>query len=200
MNLSRILRELGAVVYGHFVGTSGRHMSIYINKDRLISFTKYTSKIGKLFAEKSEKLNIEVVVAPAIAGIALSQWTVYYLSKLYKSEVLTVYTEKTLNNEQVLKRGYDLLVRGKRVLIVEDVATSGSSIKKVIRSVKKAGGDPISACVIVNRDPKFVNTKNIGIPLIYLVKIKVESYNKNSCPMCKSNIPIDTSLGHGNKI
>src|SRR3989344_476966 len=200
MNVISILKKVGAIITdGHFVGTSGRHMSTYINKDRLISHPKYTKEVGKLFANKFKHKNIEVVVAPAVAGIALSQWTAFYLSNK-KKEVLSVYTEKTPENQQILKRGYDNLIKDRRVLIIDDIATKGSSLKKVINTAKKAGGEVIAACVMVNRDPKLVNSKSIRVSFSSLTVFKVPSYKKKDCPLCKKRIPINTFLGHGKVI
>ena len=113
-----MMKRVGAIVTdGHFVGTNGRHMATYINKDRLISHPKYSSQIGRLFANKYKNKKIEVVVAPSVAGIPLSQWTAYHLSKVSKKEVLSIYTEKTSNNNQILKRGYDFLLKKNHVLI-----------------------------------------------------------------------------------
>src|SRR3990167_7024993 len=142
----KLLTKVGAIMSNsHFVGTQGRHMPAYVNKDALLLHTKYVSEIGKLFALKFKNKNIEVVVAPAVAGIPLSQWTAYHLSKIGKKEVLSVFTEKTLENDQIFKRGYDIMVKDKRVLVVEDTTTTGGSVKKEINSVRKAGGKVIAA-------------------------------------------------------
>ncbi|HEY4509340.1 MAG TPA: phosphoribosyltransferase family protein [Candidatus Paceibacterota bacterium] len=200
MNVIDMMKRVGAIVTdGHFVGTNGRHMATYINKDRLISHPKYSSQIGRLFANKYKNKKIEVVVAPSVAGIPLSQWTAYHLSKVSKKEVLSIYTEKTSNNNQILKRGYDFLVKKKRVLIVEDVTTTGSSVKKVIASVKMAGGKVVGVIVIINRDPKLVSSKSVGVPFSALEVLRVASYEAKNCPLCKRSIPINTSLGHGKK-
>lgn len=195
-----ILKKVGAITTGsHFVGTSGRHMPAYVNKDKLLPHTQYVSDIGKLFAEKFKNKNIEAVVAPAVAGIPFSQWTAYYLSRINKREVLSLFTEKTPENEQIFKRGYNALVRNKRVLVVEDTTTVGSSVKKVVKSVKQAGGKIVAVCVMVNRDPKMVNSKSIGAPFSSLAVFKIPSYEEKKCPLCKQGIPINTQLGHGKK-
>ncbi len=193
-----ILKKVGALVENsHFVGTSGRHMPAYINKDLLLSNPKYASMIGKLFAEKFKNKNIEVVVAPAVAGIALGQWTAWHLSKIGKREVLSVFTEKTPDNNQILKRGFGSIVSNKRILIIEDIVTTGSSIKKVARCVKDNGGKIVSACSIINRDPNQANSKSLGIPFLALEVIHIPSYEPRRCPLCKTGIPMNTKLGHG---
>lgn len=195
-----ILKSVGAIITdSHFVGTQGRHMPAYVNKDALLLHTKYVSEIGKLFAQKFKNKNIEVVVAPAVAGIPFSQWTAYHLSKISKKEVLSVFTEKTLENNQIFKRGYNAVVKNKRVLVVEDTTTLGSSVKKVIRAVKGAGGKVVAVSVIVNRDPKMVNSKSTGVPFSSLTVLKTPSYEAKNCLLCKAGVPINTKFGHGKK-
>lgn len=199
-DIIKILKKVGAVIpNGHFVGTSGRHLPAYINKDALTCHTKHTSDVGKLFAQNFKNKKIEAVVAPAVAGIPLSQWTAYHLSKILKREVLSLFTEKTDDNGQIFKRGYGTLIKGKRILIVEDITTTGSSIKKVVDAVKKSGGRIVGACVMINKDPKAVNSKNIGVPFSSLAVFKVNSYDENSCPLCKKGVPVNTKFGHGKK-
>jgi orotate phosphoribosyltransferase len=195
-----ILKSVGAIIPdGHFVGTSGRHLGAYINKDALTSHTKHTSDVGKLFADKFKNKNIEVVVAPAVAGIPLSQWTAYHLSKVCKKEVLSLFTEKTPENDQIFKRGYDALVKGRRVLVVEDITTTGSSVKKVIESVKVAGGKVVSVGVMINKDPKAVDAKSIGAPFSALGVFEIPSYEARECPMCRAGVNVNTEFGHGKK-
>lgn len=196
----KILKKTGAILTdGHFVGVSGRHMPVYINKDAFLPHTAEVSKIGKLFANKFKNKKIEIVIGPAVGGLPLSQWTAYHLSKIEGREVLSAFTEKTSDNDQVLKRGYDSLVKGKRILIVEDTVTSGSSIKKVIKAVKDAGGKIVSVAIMTNRDPKIVNAKNIGEPITALATFPVPSYEPDKCPLCKKGVPINIKYGHGRK-
>lgn len=192
--------EVGALIpNGHFVGTSGRHMDTYINKDALFPHTKQASKVGRLFAERFKDTGIDVVVAPALGGIILSQWTAYHLSELTGREVLGIYTEKTPEKDQVFTRGYDRYVKGKKVLIIEDLTTTGGSVMKVIQSVKNAGGIAVEACVMVNKDPEQVNATTLGIPFSSLGEYPVPSYVPEECPLCKSGVPVNTTVGHGKK-
>lgn len=195
-----LLKKSNAIIDGsHFVGTSGRHINKYINKDALYIHTQMASRIGELFALKNKDLDIDVVAAPALGGIILSQWAAYHLSRLKGHEILSIYTEKTPDNNQVFKRDYDKLVKGKNVLIVEDLVTTGGSVKKVVRSVREAGGNVIRVCIMANRDPEFVNSETVGAPLSWLSIIKAESWDEKDCPMCKQNVPINTTVGHGKK-
>lgn len=202
-----ILKKTKAVLTdGHFVYTSGKHGSIYVNKDAVYPHTAETSKIGKLFAEKFKNKEIEVVVAPAVGGTILSTWTAYHLSRLTKKEVLSVYTEKdkgtsasAVESEQIFKRGYDKLVKGKRVLVIEDLTTTGISVKKVVETVKKAGGKVVAVCVMVNRDPEHVTSEVVGGPFSALGILKAEAFDEKNCPLCKKGVPINTDVGHGKK-
>src|SRR3990172_112591 len=90
-----IIKKVGAVLTNdHFVYTSGKHGSVYINKDAVYPHTKETSEIGRMFAEKFRDLEIDVVAAPAVGGTILSQWTAYHLSEITVKDILSVYTEK----------------------------------------------------------------------------------------------------------
>lgn len=200
MNALTILRNTGALLENdHFVLTSGKHSPVYINKDAMYPHTAEASKVGKLFAQKFIKTPIDVVVAPALGGIILSQWTAYHLSKLKKKEILGVYTEKTPEKNQIFTRGYEKFIKGKRIIIVEDLTTTGGSVLKVIRSVKEHGGKVVAVGVMVNRDPKNVNSKSMGVPFYSLDELVTENFEPEKCPMCKNKLPINTSVGHGKK-
>lgn len=183
----------------HFVYTSGKHGSVYINKDALYPHTAETSKVGKMFAEKFKDLDIDVVAGPALGGIILSQWTAHHLSKLKHKEVLGVYTEKTPEKNQVFTRGYDRLIKGKNVLVIEDLTTTGGSVRKVVDSVIAAGGKVVAVCVMVNRDPVNVTSEVVGGPFFALGVLKAEAFDEEDCPLCRKKITINTSVGHGKK-
>lgn len=195
-----ILKEVGAILGpDHFVGTSGRHFDTYINKDKLFPHTTAASKVGELFALKYQDREIDVVVAPALGGIVLSQWTAHHLSHLKDKEILGIYTEKDAQKNQVLMRAYDSLVCGKKVLVIEDLTTTGGSIKKVVDRVRQAGGIIVEACVMVNKDPERVNEVSVGAPFSFLAEFRVTSYEASQCPLCAQGIPVNTSVGHGKK-
>ncbi len=199
-DIVKLLKNINAIITdSHFVYTSGKHGSVYVRKDMLYPNTKKTSEVCRLFAEKFKNKNIDVVVGPSIGGIILSQWTAYHLSKMKNKEILGIFTEKDEKNNQIFKRDYDKLVKNKKVLIVEDLTTTGGSVKKVVESVIKAGGKVVNVSVMVNRDPEKVTSKSIGTPLSYLCVFKAESFDKDKCPLCKKNVPINTAVGHGKK-
>ena len=195
-----ILEKTGAIVSNdHFVYVSGKHAPVYINKDYVYPHTAYISRIAELIAQKYKDSPVEIVVGPSIGGIILSQWTAHHLSILKGKEVLSIYTEKQTNKDQIFTRGYDVFVRGRNVLIVEDIVTTGGSLKKVINSVQKEGGRVLGTCAIVNKDPVNINPSFIGVPFDYLATVGMDVYEEKDCPLCKQGVPINTTLGHGKK-
>ena len=189
----------GLITDSHLVYTSGKHGSVYINKDALYPHTEFASRIGELFAEKHKDMDIDIVAAPALGGIILETWTAYHLSKLKGKEILGIYTEKDAEKNQVFTRGYDKLVKGKNVLVIEDLTTTGGSVVKVINSVKKAGGNIVAVSVMVNRDPEKINSKMMDAPFSSLAVLKAEAWDEADCKLCKTNVPINITVGHGKK-
>ena len=195
-----ILKKTGALLTnGHFVGTSGRHIDTYVNKDALYTHPKETSRICELMAEKVKNLDIDAVVGPALGGIVLSQWTAFHLSKIKQKDILALYTEKTSDGGQKLTRGYNKAAAGKNILVVEDAPTTGSSAKNVIDVVKTAQGKVVAMSVMVNKNPKEVTSNFFGVPFFPLAEFEIQSYEAADCLMCKKGIPINTTVGHGKK-
>lgn len=202
-----ILKKVGAIITdSHIVYTSGKHGSVYINKDALYPHTEMTSDVGKMFAEKFKIADIDVVAAPAVGGTILTQWTAYHLSKMKKKEIFSVYTEKdkgttasAAESEQIFRRGYDKFIKGSKVLVLEDLTTTGMSVKKTVDAVRKTGGEVVAVCVMVNRDPEHVNSGFIGAPFSALGVLKASAYDEKDCPLCKTGVPINTTVGHGKK-
>src|SRR3989338_6347073 len=194
----KILKKVGAIITdSHIVLTSGRHTDAYINPDKLLPHSKAVSKIAKIFAEKFKNKKIDIIVGPAVGGIILSTWVAYYLTKIKGKEILSLFTEKTLDKNQIFDRGFDKLVKGKNVLVVEDITTTGSSARKAADSIRKAGGNVVMVSVIVNRDKRNVTTKTVGYPFRPLSEFKIDSFEENECPLCKKNVPINIEVGHG---
>jgi len=196
--LLEIFKKTGGYITGsHIVYTSGKHGEAYLNKDAIYPHTNEISQVCFEIAKRYKEKEIEVVAAPALGGIILSQWTAYHLSKMTGKEVLGIYTEKTPDKNQVFTRGYGKLVYGKKVLVVEDITTTGGSVIKVISSIKKAGGIVIGVCVLANRDPENINSNTIGVPFQSITEIKLNAWEEKECPLCKKGIPINTQVGKG---
>src|SRR3989344_7108767 len=199
-NILEILKKTGALITnGHFVGTSGNHIDTYINKDALYTHAEETSRVCRMIAEKAKDFEIDAVVGPALGGIVLSQWTAFHLAKIKNEDILAIYTEKPAEGGQKFTRGYDKLIAGKNILIVEDAPTTGGSPKKVVDAVQAAGGVVVAVSVMVNKNPKEVNSSYFGAPFLPLTEFEIRSFDAAGCEMCKTGVPVNTTVGHGKK-
>lgn len=193
-----LLGKVGAVIKdSHIVYTSGKHGTAYVNKDAVYPHTKETSDLCKAIAEQFADDGVEVVIAPAIGGVILSQWTAFHLSEITGREVFGVYAEKTEDGGFVIKRGYDKIVAGKKVLVVEDVLTTGGSAKKVVEATRALSGNVIGLGVLCNRGG--ITPSDVANPpkLFALINVKLDSWDEAGCPLCAQNIPINTDVGKG---
>jgi orotate phosphoribosyltransferase len=196
-NVIEILKQADALILNdHIVGTSGRHLEGYINKDALFMHTTLASKMGKLFADKLANLRIDIVAGPAVGGIILAQWTAFHLTHQEGRNILSVFAEKK-DGDLIFKRGYDHKIRGKNIAVVEDATTTGGSLKKVVDSAQNAGAVVVATSVMVNRDPARVTEKMFGVPFYPLIEFDIASYSEKECPLCKAGVPINTTVGHG---
>lgn len=196
--LSTLTNVSAVITNSHIVYTSGKHGSMYVNKDALYPHTKQTSDLCRLFADHFSNDAVDVVIAPALGGIILSQWTAHHISQLTGREVLGLYAEKIEGTKDfVIKRGYDKLLAGKKVLILEDVLTTGGSVKKVVELVRSMEGVIVGVGALCNRGG--ILPKDIGnVPKLFaLVSIALDSWTPEDCPLCKQGVPINTSVGKG---
>lgn len=190
--------DLGVLVVNeHFILTSGRHASTYINKDALYPHTRYVEYLFKLLADYFSSKKIEVVLGPAVGGIILSHLVARHLSILTKSEVQALYAEKTANNEFVIKRGYKRLIKNKRVLILDDTTTTGKSLKKLVNVAINNGAEIVGVAVLCNRGGVTKATGGNISELFSLVNLNLESWLPENCLLCKLGVPINKDLGHG---
>jgi len=194
----QVLGKVGAVITdSHIVYTSGLHGTAYVNKDAVYPHTAETSHLCRAIAERFADANVQVVIAPAIGGVILSQWTAHHLSEMSGHEVFGVYAEKSGDDAFVIKRGYDKLVAGKNVLVVEDVLTTGGSAKKVIIATREIGGNVIGLGVLCNRGG--ITPQDVAdVPkLTSLTDVKLDAWDEATCPLCKQNVPVNTDVGKG---
>lgn len=195
----QLLGRVGAVITdSHIVYTSGKHGTAYVNKDAVYPHTDETSKLCRAIAEKFANSGVQVVIAPAIGGVILSQWTANHLTELTGSEVLGVYAEKADSGDAfIIKRGYDKLVAGKNVLVVEDVLTTGGSAKKVVEATRAIGGNVIGLGVLCNRGG--ITPQDVAdVPELFaLANVKLDAWDEAECPLCARNVPINTDVGKG---
>ena len=191
-----LLQKVGAFRAGHFVFVSGMHADTYVNKNAMYPYTREMSQLCKSIAERFVGKNVEVVVGPVTGGIILSQWVAYHLSELEGREVYSTYADKD-GDGFVIKRGYDELIKGKNVLVVEDLVTTGGSLRKVIETARTIGANVVGAVAICNRGE--VTKEAIGNPpeFVSLLTVHLEQWPESECELCQGNIPVNTDIGHG---
>ncbi|HCM43348.1 MAG: Orotate phosphoribosyltransferase [Candidatus Kaiserbacteria bacterium GW2011_GWC2_49_12] len=192
-----ILQKVGAFRGGHFVFTSGRHGDSYINKDALYTHTHDLSRLCRSVAERFADKGIEVVIGPAVGGAILSQWVAFHLTDIVGHEVFAAFADKDGEGGFVIKRGYEKIIVGKKALVMEDLTTTGGSLRKVVELAYSHDADVIAAVVICNRGD--VQKKDVGNPkdFVSLVKLELDSWNEGECDLCASGIPVNTDIGHG---
>lgn len=194
-----LVRLKAIIVNDHILYTSGKHGSEYVNKDALYPHTTDVSRLCSFVAEEFKNDGVDIVLAPALGGIVLTQWIANHLTLKTAKEVLAVYSEKLSDGSFVLKRGYGGLVRGKRVLVAEDVLNTGGSVKKVIDLVRAHGGDVVGLAALCNRGN--VKPEDVSLPprIFSLVDVDFKAWEPKDCPLCKKNQPISKEYGKGAK-
>lgn len=192
------IEKTGAILEGHFIGTSGKHLATYIAKDKILPHTALTSRITKEMAARAVSLKPEVVVGPTTGGIALSQWVAHHLTTRSGSEVLAVYSDLVDGKQTLKKRGYDAVVEGKRTLIVEDTVNTGKSFIEVADAVRDVGGMLVGAVSIFNRNPDDERVSELlHCPYQSLFVMPLEAYAEDEVPEWLKKIPVDTTIAHG---
>lgn len=197
-----ILQKVGAFRAGHFVFVSGLHADTYVNKNAMYPYTHAMSDLCKGIAEMYKGKHVDAVVGPATGGIILSQWVAYHLSEMEGKEVFGTYADKDLPAQAggdgfVIKRGYDEVIKGKNVIVVEDLVTTGGSLRKVIEAARAAGAHVLGAVAICNRGA--VTREMVGNPPQFtsLLTVHLDQWPESECDYCKRGIPINTDVGHG---
>lgn len=200
MNPLDIFKKVSAIITDtHVVYASGKHGPAYVNKDAVYPHTAEISSLCRELAAKFTGKGVEVVAGPTVGGVILSQWVAYFLSEFEKRNVLAVFAEEEVSpdgeKKRFFKRGYDKLIKGKKVLVVEDILTTGGSVKKVVEAVKALSGDVIGCAALVNRGG--VKDADIGTAITALVNISLDAWSEADCPLCKKGVPVNTEVGKG---
>ena len=179
-----ILKKTNALLEGHFVLSSGLHSSKYIQCAKLLSHPNLAQKICKSLANKIKKKyrKIDLILAPAMGGVIIG----YEIGKLLKKE--TIFCER-VNGKFILRRGFNIR-KGSRVLIIEDVITTGKSSLECVKLIKKANAKIIGFASIIDRSTK--KTLKIKTEIISHLKIDVPTFSKKQLPNNLKSIPIST--------
>jgi len=199
--IMQMFAETGAIISdSHFVYSSGRHSSVYVNKDALYLHTEIISTLCQRMARPYNADQIDVVVGPVIGGVVLSQWVAHYLNQRRTTgETLAVFAEKGsdgLDKHFAFSRGYDKYIPDKNVLVVEDVLTTGGSARQVVDLVRRNSGNVVGLTVLCNRGN--VQSKDVGdVPIHALVALSLQTYREDECLFCQEDVPINTDFGKG---
>ena len=178
----KILKKTDALLDGHFVLSSGLHSSKYIQCAKLLSHPHLAKNICLSLSKKIKKnyKNIDLILSPAIGGIIIG----YEIGKLLKKE--TIFCERVKDTFK-LRRGFNIKKKNK-VLIIEDVITTGKSSLECLKLIKKAGAKLIGFACIIDRSNK--KTLKIKQKIVSHMKIEVSTFNKNKLPSKLKSIPI----------
>ncbi|MHB8846055.1 MAG: orotate phosphoribosyltransferase [Nitrospirota bacterium] len=170
-----IYQRTGALLSGHFLLSSGLHSDRYLQSALVLQQPDIATKLCAAMAASFKSDRIEVVIAPALGGVFVSHETARALG------VRALFAER-VNGELTLRRGFTIK-QGERVLVVEDVITTGKSTRETIEVVRKAGGTVIAAASLVDRSG---GKAELGVPYRSLVTLDVPTYTAEVCPMCKA--------------
>jgi orotate phosphoribosyltransferase len=201
----RILRESNAILSGdHFVYVTGEHGDGWIDKDAIFPHTDRISALAKLLAEAVSGREFDIVCGPATGGLVVSQWTAHHLGvtsvfcdhgKEHGYHPATAGTGP-LRPPFVLKRGYDRLVDGRRVLVVDDVVNTGLSIRETVDAVDAAGGEVVAVAALCSRGN--ASPGDLGCEdFVYLTEIEIPSWPAAECRLCRDAVPVNTQYAHG---
>jgi orotate phosphoribosyltransferase len=175
----RMFREAGAVMEGHFVLTSGLHSPIYWEKFRVLEQPNYTERLCRMIANHFRDQNIQLVAGPTTGGVIIS----YEVAK--QLGLRSIFAERE-GATRVFRRGFEIKP-GERVLVVDDILTTGGSVREVISEVKRKGGQLIGVGVLVDRSEGAVE---FGVPLFSCYKTSVPTYKPEECPLCRKGMPL----------
>ena len=198
----QILLASNAIIeHDHFVYDSGQHGSGWIDKDVINEHTDREDGLCAMLAEVLRNLAPAVVCGPATGGIIVAQWTAHHLEALavfaeHDAAAATAASGGPVRGAFVLRRGYDRVVAGQRVLVVDDVINTGLSIRQTVEAVEKAGGQVVGVGALVTRGNATV--ADLGVTEArWLLEYKIPSWPAETCPLCRQGVPINTRYAHG---
>lgn len=174
-----ILEETGAYLEGHFLLTSGRHSHRYFEKFRVLEHPQHTERLCQELARRFSDVPIDVVIGPAIGGIIIA----YEVARQLGARAIFAEREA---GQMRLRRGFDIHPK-EHVLVVEDVITTGGSVREVIRLVEDTEGQIEGIGLLMDRSGGGID---LGYRTAALVTAEILSYQPEDCPFCKQNLPM----------
>lgn len=174
-----LFQKTGALLEGHFVYASGRHGRQFLQAARVAQYPEFTERLCRAMAEPFADQGVQVVCGPATGGIVLAYETARHL------DARAVFTEKEPDGSMALKRGFRT-EDGMRVLVVEDVITTGGSVRKTIEHLRVRGAEVVGVAAFVDRGGQ------AAFDCAYhpLANLQLESWPAESCPLCAQGIPV----------
>lgn len=169
-----ILKASEVLLEGHFLLTSGRHSNQYMQCARILQYPWYTEEIAGGLAQTFKDDEVDIVVGPAMGGIIIA----YEIARKLKAK--NIFAERE-NGKMTLRRGFSI-PKGARVVVAEDVITTGGSVKEVMEIVRAQGGEVVGVAVLVDRSN---GTIDFGTKLQAALTTEVISYDAEDCPLCR---------------
>ncbi len=170
-----IFRSTNALLEGHFLLTSGRHSDKYFQCAQVLQFPDKTEILCSVIANYFKEYEIDTVISPAMGGIIVGQEVARQLGKR------SIFAERQ-EGKLALRRNFDIS-KGEKVLVCEDVVTTGGSVYEVIEIVKSKGAELVGVGFIVDRSNGMVN---FGAPQVSTLQVEVVTFEPDECPLCKS--------------
>jgi len=171
--------KAGAFLSGHFELSSGKHSNRYLQCALVLQDPIRSESFARQLADRFQKKGATVVIGPALGGVILSYEVARQLG------VRAIFAERQ-EGQFKLRRGFQIQA-GEKVLVVEDVVTTGGSTQEVIQLVRALGGVVLGVGALVDRSN---GTVQFGVPFESLATLQIESFDKNTCPSCKERLPI----------
>ena len=172
VDVVEILKKSDALLEGHFLLSSGKHSNRYVQCAKVLRFPQYAEQVLSTVVEQIKDLDIDLVVGPAMGGVIVS----YELGRQLNKE--TVFTERK-DGVMELRRGFEVKP-GAKIIIAEDVVTTGKSTIETKEALEKLGGEVIGVACIVNR-----TSKDIGMPIYSAINLDIQVHDADECPLCK---------------
>ena len=174
-----LFREAGALLEGHFKLSSGLHSDRYLQSALVLQYPDFAEELGRALARRLEHLQPTVVLSPALGGIVIGQEVGRAL------QVRSIFAERQYG-KLTLRRGFTL-APADRVVVVEDVITTGLSTRQTIEAAEATGAQVMGAAAIVDRGS---DASRLNVPLQALVRMQVAAYQPEACPMCAAGQPV----------
>ncbi|MFQ5933725.1 MAG: orotate phosphoribosyltransferase [Dehalococcoidia bacterium] len=178
-DIRQILEASKTILHGHFLLTSGLHSPIYLEKFRIFQFPHYTQRLCGMIADHYRQMEVEVVAGPALGGIILA----YEVARQLRSRC--IFAER-VGDEREFRRGLSIAT-GEKVLVVDDILSTGGSVLEVLEAVKKAKGEVVGAGVLIDRTAGKIE---LGAPLYSCYQLEVPAYRSEECPQCAAGEPL----------